>query len=222
MTTPAQLSKIITTIFDKLSSVEPEVFTDEVIYALNSDKTKKMVNQVIKKSCSKTDKDKNLPKKAKSSYMFFCDAKREEAKKNLGSNYKNSDIMSELGKMWKEFKDKEENKDELLDYEKMSDDDKKRYKEELDNYEPDNSDDSKPQKQKCPVKKNKTAFMLFSQDLRNEITKEYKLGTFGEISKKLGELWKNSDENTINKYKNLAEEDKERYTKELKEYLENN
>ena len=65
-----------------------------------------------KKSSKNADSDDEKPKtKRISGYIIFSKAMREEAKATLAENsdekVKNSDVMTELGKMWKALDDEE-------------------------------------------------------------------------------------------------------------------
>lgn len=85
-----------------------------------------------KKLKLKKQKNPHAPKKPKSSYFFFCDEHRsalieKHKKKNKGKNQDKSMmglVAKELGKMWKDLKNKDK-------YNKMSVDDKKRYEKEM-------------------------------------------------------------------------------------------
>ena len=83
----------------------------------------------------KQQKDPNKPKRAKSSYLFFCDDKRKDVmtvlKKKLGKNenLKIAMVSKKLGDMWKKVDAKEKVK-----YEKLSEKDKERYEAEMEVY----------------------------------------------------------------------------------------
>ena len=83
----------------------------------------------------KQQKDPNKPKRAKSSYLFFCDDKRADVmnglKKKLGKNenLKIAMVSKKLGDMWKKIDAKEKVK-----YEKLSEKDKERYEAEMEAY----------------------------------------------------------------------------------------
>ena len=83
----------------------------------------------------KQQKDPNKPKRAKSSYLFFCDDKRGEVmnglKKKLGKNetLKIATVSKKLGLMWKKVDAKEKVK-----YETLSHKDKQRYESEMEAY----------------------------------------------------------------------------------------
>lgn len=64
-----------------------------------------------------------------------------------------------------------------------------------------------------------SAFLYFSQDWRNRVKEE--LGgnaSMGEVSKVLGQKWKDMASDDKEKYEGMARKDKDRYTKEMKDY----
>ena len=80
----------------------------------------------------KAKKNKNLPKKPKSAYFFYCDEKRpallEKAKKK-GGKVNIGAVAKELGDMWKKLKSDKKKK-----YETLNAKDKERYEKEMAEY----------------------------------------------------------------------------------------
>ena len=62
------------------------------------------------------------------------------------------------------------------------------------------------------------SYLLFSNDKRAEIMAENPEMKMGEVSKKLGAMWKTADKKTKQAYILKAEADKERYAEETAEY----
>ena len=89
-------------------------------------------------------------------------------------------------------------------------------KEELVNKLLDSSVKLKAKKDKTAPKKNRSNFMLFSEEKRSEIMKNNPDLRLAEISKELGKLWRKLKDKS--KYNNLAEKDKDRYKSEMEEY----
>jgi hypothetical protein len=89
----------------------------------------KFVGEKIK---MKAKKNKNLPKKAKSGYFFYCDEKRpallDKAKKK-GGKVNIGEIAKELGAMWKKLKPEKKKKYDILNA-----NDKERYEQEMAEY----------------------------------------------------------------------------------------
>jgi len=74
----------------------------------------------------KKQRDPLMPKRPKSSFLYFCDTHRNEVR-NEHPTYKMGEVMKELGKMWRECKDKEQ-------YNKMSSEAKINYQENMEEY----------------------------------------------------------------------------------------
>lgn len=66
------------------------------------------------------------------------------------------------------------------------------------------------------VKKPLSSYMIFCNEMRNKIKKKYPKSSVGEISKKLGKLWKALNVKDREKYDKLHEKEKDRYRNELK------
>ena len=82
----------------------------------------------------KAQKNPFQPKKPKSSYFYFCDDFRSKLiekfhKKHPNEKVSISDVAKQLGKKWKELKDKDKKK-----YQAQADVDKKRYEKELEEF----------------------------------------------------------------------------------------
>ena len=102
----------------------------------------------------KKKKDPNAPKKPKSSFMYFSNAKRAEVKAaNPEASF--GDIGKLLGNEWKQLSN-----DAKTEYEKLAEADKVRYQKEMEKYSPP-LDDSAPnedvgEKKKAEVKKDQS------------------------------------------------------------------
>jgi structure-specific recognition protein 1 len=77
---------------------------------------------------------------------------------------------------------------------------------------------TRKKKDKDAPKKGLSAFMFFSNDKREQIKTENPGIAFGEVGKKLGELWKTLTDDDKAPYNAKAEEDKGRYAIELEAY----
>ena len=69
-------------------------------------------------------------------------------------------------------------------------------------------------------KKGMSAFMMFSNEHRNNIKAANPEATFGEIGRKVGEAWKALNDKQKAVYTKKAEEDKQRYESEFQTYTE--
>lgn len=99
----------------------------------HSDKINELMEKFVgDKMKMKAKKDKNLPKKPKSAYFFYCDEKRpallDKAKKK-GGKVNIGEIAKELGQMWRKLK-----ADKKKKYETLNAKDKDRYEKAMEEY----------------------------------------------------------------------------------------
>ena len=159
-------------------------------------------------------KDPNAPKGAKSAYIFFGDKERAKIIKE-NPNFSPTEIMTELGKRWKELSEKEKRP-----YEKEAEKDKARYSEAMKSYEPAERDDDekqgKRQKKDPNAPKNaKSAYIFFTMKKRASIASG---SSPTEIMQKLGKMWSAMSEAEKKPYEDSAKKDKERYEREMAKY----
>jgi len=159
-------------------------------------------------------------KKNKSAYMFFCINERENLKtENLQLN--NKEIVRELAERWKKLKD--ENPGDVSKYEALAAQDKTRYEQDKSNYvdKEDHDEDGGAKKKKkqssSDIKKNKSAYMFFCINERENIKTEKLTLSNKEIISEMAQRWaklkvENPDE--VSKYEALAAQDKTRYESE--------
>jgi hypothetical protein len=145
----------------------------------------------------KTKKDSNAPKRPLSAYILFCKDHRE-AIKSKNPNYKVTDITKALGEMWKNVSDKKKK-----EYEEKASVDKARYAEEMADYTPPQVDEETPKGKRKEKKEKKdgdkpkrapSAYILFCQDMRATVKEEYPNYSPTQITSKLGELWRELDD----------------------------
>jgi hypothetical protein len=176
-----------------------------------------------KKRTGKT-KDKNVPKRPKSAYLFFCQDKRPEAKESLGDGVKPSDVAVRLGEMWNELKQDEDREDELAQYTQQAADDKKRYEDEIADYEPsdESEEDEKPEKpkkasgkkssdkkasgKKASGKKKYNAYTFYASMERPCVKEEFPDMSATEVTKELARRWKQISEESKESWKQRAAE----------------
>lgn len=186
---------------------------------------KKMVTKVGAKSASaKQSKDPNAPKHQKSAYIFFCEENREKAKKELGPDAKTTEITSHLGAMWKAMKTDSKRVKELNKYNNLALADKERYQKEFNEYTPSEGFKKKRSKKSAAadsIKKPLSAYIFFSNENRAKVKAELGEGnnTVTDVAKQLGIMWKelkkdSSRSEELDRYNNLAAEDKVRYENE--------
>lgn len=76
----------------------------------------------------------------------------------------------------------------------------------------------KPKKDENAPKKPLSSYMLFCQDIREEVTKKNPTLKMHELSKKLAERWSKAKDEVKEEFQKKAEEQKEAYAKAMEEY----
>lgn len=185
-----------------------------------------------KRTREKKLKDPEAPKRPKSSYLFFCAAKRDSVKKK-NPDAKVTEISKELGKMWRALNPKKKKK-----YEKKAATDKERYTREMKDYErPCDEELAKlkvnqrrgsrtkggsKRKKRDPnaPKRFVSAYLYFCKDMRSKLKEEEPNMTPQEVSRTLGQMWKTDygDEKKRKKWIKLSNKDKKRYEEEMANY----
>lgn len=161
-------------------------------------------------------KDPNAPKRPRSAYIFYC----QENRSNL-SDMDNKSILKELGKRWKTLTDKEK-----TPYVKMNEDDKVRYEREMETYTPpehtEETTTGRRKKTRDPnaPKRPQSAFFLFSSDQRKKLKADpdTKSVPSSELSKRIGELWRNLSDKKKAVYQKKYEANKVKYQHAKEEY----
>ena len=167
---------------------------------------------------NKRRKDPNAPKKAKSSYLFFCADKRGSVmEENPG--VKNTEIISELGRLWQELDTRSRSK-----YDKQAAKDKARYEKEMEGYTPPESSDEDnavvKRKKKDPdaPKRPTSSYLFFCKEERETVKSEFPEMKNPEIVKEMGSRWRELSEEDREQFQTLAAEDKSRYETEMEAY----
>jgi high mobility group protein B2 len=166
---------------------------------------KKDEKKKVKKQ-EKKNKHKDEPKKPKSAYICFCTEKRQEVK-DTNDGISNTDIMAELGKLWKGLNDSDKSK-----WEKIANEDKQRYETELRKFYTDHPEEVKEEKSK--IKKPVSSYVIYSNLKRAEVKSKNPKLSPKEILSLLGKMWKELSDDDKEEYKELAAEDKARYKRE--------
>lgn len=172
---------------------------------------------------AKPKKDPNAPKKPMSSYFQYSVSNRARIKEeNPDAAF--GDIAKLVSTQFKALTDNEKKK-----YEDMAVKDKARYQEEMKDYTPPKGlagaatkggKQGKPKKDPNAPKRAMTAFMLFSNASRAKVKEDNPGISFGELGKKMGELYKKLTPEEREKFDGLNNKDKERYKKEMAAYTE--
>ena len=188
----------------------------------------------LKKGKGDKVKDPAAPKRGKSAYIFFCAAKRSDAKDKLGEDASLPEISKMLGSLWSKFKvsTKQADKKELAGFEAEAANDKLRYDNEMSSYVRPSDDElskkgKKAKKDPNAPKRGKSGYIFFCSanrlDVKEELGEDAKTT---EITSRLGELWtelKNDESRgeELASYLKMATDDKDRYVSEKADYTSN-
>ena len=185
----------------------------------------------LKKGKGDKVKDPAAPKRGKSAYIFFCAAKRSDAKDKLGEDASLPEISKILGSLWSKIKvsTKQADKKELAGFEAEAIQDKARYENEMSSYVRPIDDEQEKKGKKDPdaPKRGKSGYLFFCSakrlDVKEELGEDAKTT---EITSRLGELWtelKNDESRgeELALYLQMATDDKERYVAEKADYTLN-
>ena len=147
-------------------------------------------------------KDPAKPKRAKSSYLFYCADERSTVKEEMPTA-KPTEVTAELGRRWKLLKASEEPNDteRYERYTKAAEEDKQRYQMEIDSYvEPTGGETQvttgvgKSRKSSGgaeKAKRRRTAYYFYGQENRVTIKEELGEGAKGpEVTTELARRWK--------------------------------
>mmetsp|Transcript_2046 Transcript_2046/g.3842 ORF Transcript_2046/g.3842 Transcript_2046/m.3842 type:complete len:143 (-) Transcript_2046:814-1242(-) len=73
-------------------------------------------------------------------------------------------------------------------------------------------------KDKNAPKRAMPAYLIYSNEVREQVKKENPKASFGELGKLIGEQWKSMSEKQKKPYEEKSKKDKERYAKEMSTY----
>ena len=218
---PAVL-KLTNLVTDLLSSVlgEDELKSVRDVMFENKNKLQKIMSSTLTKQSItlKKVKDPDAPKRAKTSYIFFCIKKRDEIMKE-NPNMSAKEIIKELGIVWRDLPDNKK-----APFVKLAEKDKERYEMEMKNYEPPDLGFVETKKKKAKrngPKRSLTAYIFFCKEHRDTLKNENPNWTTKEITSGLGKRWKELSDKEKEPFVKLAEEDHSRYEKEKESWNEN-
>lgn len=209
-----------------VSFLEQNGCDDSVSESWSSDDNQKEFTKVVTKSLTKSErkkKDPAAPKRSKSAYMFFCEEMRSKVKEE-NPDMKATEITSELGLRWKELKEKGQ---KAVDkYNKLAEQDKHRYACEKSEYVPSPEVETtgrrkRTKKDPAAPKRAKSAYLFFCEEMRPVVKAENPSMKATELTAEIGNRWnvlKSEDPESLEKFNRLAEQDKERYAREVAEH----
>ena len=189
----------------KQSVEDKERYNNEIESYLSPSDEELIAAQKEKKSSGK--KDSSGPKKPRSAYIFYCSQMRNEIKDEMekaGEDTSGKNVTKKLGEAWKILSGKDSpNKDLYESFLSQAKDDKKRYEKEMEdlNFEKKSSSSSSGSGSSNGKLKKQTAYGLFCATNRPHLKESCPDMTAVNITKELGRMWKN-----------LSEEDKERWS----------
>ena len=153
----------------------------------------------------KNPKSPNI-KKYKSAYIFFSQENTSKYK-NLFPNLSLREIFKLIGEEWNKLNENE--KEKYYELEKKSKENFEKNKEKNNyNYKKKTIDIKKP-------KRFRTAFMIYLHENKNKVDKKNCI----ESLKDLGQKWKKLNKQEKDIYIKKSENDKQRYKKDLMDYL---
>ena len=181
----------------------------------------KILNRTVK------DKDPLAPRRAKSTYLIFCDANRAILKTKLGDGAKTTDVTKALGVEWARVKasNKAADKKALAEFQTLAAADKERYETEKAAYIPrEGFEKLGRKKQPNGPPKAKSAYLYFCGANRDAVKEDNPNFKATEITADLGRRWnllKNDSTrgDELAKFQDMAAKDKKRY-EEAKENMQ--
>lgn len=154
---------------------------------------------------------------SRSAYILFVNAKRSE-KKEANDTASNTELVSLLAKDWGKLSDSQKRT-----YERQAQKDRKRYKKELAKAVKENPEKveefkkikhKKQKREQYGVRGYRSAYILFSSEVRPQLVAEFPDEKMVEITKRIGARWRELDDAAKRPYEERATEDRERYTRE--------
>lgn len=149
--------------------------------------------------------NENKIKRPPSAYLLFSIAIRKQTKEE-NPDINSKALMKLIGEKWKSLSE-----DEKKPYTEQADIEKKRYNDEVVIYKA-----TMPQKPKSAV----SAYIHFSNDVRDRIRSENPGASLGEISKKIGAAWRAILPDEKESYIMKAKEDSQRFKDEMSKFPE--
>lgn len=168
--------------------------------------------EITKKGKKKRDsttlrKAPQAPKRFKSSYICFFMAKQPEIKEELGDKASVTEVSKRSAEMWRNLP-----ADERAHWDNVAAKDKQRYMVEKATYTgPWQVPWKRAKKDPSAPKRPMSAFLYFSQDKRRQIKEENPTIRNTEVSRILGELWRNASEEEKRPHVEKEKEEREKY-----------
>lgn len=154
------------------------------------------------------------PKRFKSSYICFFMAKQPEIKEALGDKATVTEISKRSAEMWRTLP-----ADERVHWDEVAAKDKQRYLVEKASYTgPWQVPWKRAKKDPSAPKRPMSAFLYFSQGRRSKIKEENPEMKNTEVSRMLGEMWRNASKEQRKPYVDKEREEREKYKIAISEW----
>lgn len=152
------------------------------------------------------------PKRGKSPYICFTMEKRAEIKEQLPEEAKVTEVMKKIAEQWRML-----SQEDKAPWIAKATQDKQRYEAEMAHYSgPLRVPNKRAKKNPDAPKRAMSGFLFFSQIRRPQLKSEYPELKNTDISKLLGQQWKEMDEETKSPYVTKENSDRNRYREEMK------
>ena len=166
----------------------------------------------------RSSRDPDAPKAATSAQQFYAKARRE-ALKAKNPELKGTELQEKIADEWRGMSARQRDP-----YNKQAAKDKARFEKETSEYTVPveflkaTKNGNRLQKDPLRPKKPKSAYLYFGEATRAELSGANPGIRIEQLSKLIGEEWKKLNGRDKAPYEKLAEEDKERYRKEMEDY----
>jgi hypothetical protein len=174
---------------------------------------KRLASFLTAKQKNLNPKDPNKPTKPCNSYQLFS----KDVRSSIVSDhpeFKSTQVMKEIGRLWGEFNSDPENSSKSLSYKAQADKLKEQYNQAIDNYVPTPGFEFTKKAKKSGVKGAKSAYMHFADTVRGGVLERNPGLKTTDVAKEIGSMWRETyrdDPDRRAEFDRLNEEDKERY-----------
>jgi len=159
-------------------------------------------------------KDLYRPKGRRTAFIFFSKHCRDEHKRKFPMHSIGiGEISRRCGEIWKTMTDREK-----APYYEMAEEDKDRYEAEMTGWRPGQIFSSPDGRDPNAPKRYMSSYIFFSNDYRPIVREKDPTLTLPEVSRCLGIAWKSLTAEQRRMYEKRANEDKERYNRDMMVY----
>merc|ERR1712168_1048324 len=182
----------------------PETTSDQLSFSLTVQRIKNLIMV----------RDIYRPKGRRTAFIFFSKHCREEHKRKYPMHSIGiGEISRRCGEIWKAMTDREK-----APYYEMAEEDKSRYEKEMTGWRPGQIFASSDGRDPGAPKRYMSSYIFFSNDYRPIVREKDPTLTLPEVSRCLGIAWKSLTTEQRQMYEKRANEDKERYNRDMMVY----